>query len=373
MGINIGISGIILNKNRRGFEIYLRQLLESLIEIDEDFHIYLYTDKQIDNIESNSKITQRIIARKLNNFIWKNFQLPFHVIRDKIDVFHFPDNSVWLFPFVKTVVTLHDISPVLCKENKLVSSWMLFLIRFIYFLIRINTRIIITDSLSSKKDIDRYFCLKYDKVNHIPLSYDEDFRIDPEIRNNVELGIGKGFVLYVGGIDRRKNIIKLVEAINIIRNKRNMDVKLVIVGEYKQIKGMSYLTESDIISDDKIKEFVFFTGFTDKRKLIELYNNASVFVLPSLYEGFGLTVLEAMSCGVPVVVSDMEWGHEITGGNALFADPKNAEDIAEKILCLLNDKELADKLIKSGLEHIKNFSWKDTARKTLEIYKKVAQ
>jgi|GEM_PF-1890125 len=375
MGINVGISGVVLKKNRRGFEVYLRQLMESLSRIDNDFHIYLYTDKEVEDICFGSKISNRVISRKLNGFFWRNVQLPFHVIRDKIDVFHFPDNSVWLVPVVPTVVTLHDISPVLCSAHNLVSGWMLVLIKFIYFCIKVNSRFIITDSKTSKKDIDRYFGFTNSKVIAVPLAYDRSFTHVVK-RDGIEqfeqFEQDKGYVLYVGGIDRRKNIAKLVKAVDVIQNLHKRDIKLVIVGEYKKIKGIPYLTEDDIIRDTGMDKFVVLKGYISETELVELYNNASVFVLPSFYEGFGITVLEAMACGVPVIVSDMDWGHEITGGNSLFIDPENENDIADKIYSILADKELSAKLRKAGLEHAKKFSWINTAQKTLEIYKKAA-
>ncbi len=374
MTMNIGISGIILNRNRRGFESYLRQLLEELARLDGDFHIFLYTDRPVREFDRFGKITVRIIPNRIKTFFWRNISLPIRVFRDKIDVFHFPDNSVWLVAWKPTVVTLHDISCVLHRDKKLMSFRMLNVIKMIYFAIKKISRVIITDSKISRTDIETYLELSAGSIVDIPLSCGERYKVLSGFKIQEylkEFDIGSEFILFVGGIDRRKNIISLIKAVEMVRQRCARDVKLVIIGEYKKSKGGHYLRRSELLYDKKVKEFVKLMGYVDDEKLVAFYNAATMFVLPSIYEGFGITVLEAMSCATPVLVSDRAWGRDICADNALFFDPENEVDIAEKISIILNDKELSDRLCQKGLKHVKNFSWQKTALQTMETYKRV--
>lgn len=371
--MNIGISGIILTRNRRGFERYLRDLVVHLAKLKDDSHIYLYTDRPITEFSSYDKITVRVIPKRLKTFFWRNIFLPVHVIRDKIDIFHFPDNSVWFFPWKPTVVTLHDISPLLCRKQKIVSWWMVPIIKLIYFFIIRVARVIVTDSDSSKNDIDRYFGLGEGKVACIPLSH-EHFFAPPTAEESLQIendSTGESRVLFVGALDKRKNVVKLIEAVAIVRKRWKKNVRLIIVGEVKKSSGFRYTSRKELFYNNETKDFVTVAGYVNLHTLKELYCSATVYVLPSFYEGFGITVLEAMSCGTPVIVSESSWGHEITGDNALFIDPANEVDIAEKIIRILNNPELAAQMRVSGLAHAASYSWAATAEKTLTLYKKV--
>ncbi len=369
--MNIGISGIILNRNKRGFEFYLRQLVEHLARLDGEFHIFIYTDRPLDDFSGSDKVTVRVVPNRFRTFFWRNFSLPLEAFRDKIDIFHFPDNSVWLFPWKPTVVTLHDISPVLCRKQNITSRWMLVIIRLIYFFIVTNARLIVTDSKSSKRDIERYFGLPEGRVVAVPISCNPKFQSVNNNQNKDRLNdikLGEKTVLFVGALDRRKNVVKVVQAVEIVRQRWKKDVRLIIVGQIKRIKGLRYTRRKEILYHRNIKDFVSLLGYVDLNKLIALYNVADVYVLPSHYEGFGMTVLEAQSCGTPVILSDSNWADEISGGNCLFIDPDNEVDIAEKILLMLKNSDLANELHRKGIDHAKTFSWHTTAENMLRIY-----
>ena len=158
-----------------------------------------------------------------------------------------------------------------------------------------------------------------------------------------------------------------------MRKRWQKDVKLVIVGEYRRLRGIPYARRREIVHDPAMREFVKFAGYADNDTLVALYNAASLFVLPSFYEGFGIPVLEAMSCGTPVIVSESLWGHEVTGDHALFFDPYDVIDIAEKMLVALSKPKIADQMREKGLLHVKKFSWSVTAKKTFAVYQEVAK
>lgn len=374
--MRIGIAGNVLNKNRRGFEMYLRQLLDGLDTLAH-CRVFLYVDTPLDDFKYANNITVKVVPNPIKTMVWRNISLPIQAMRDKIDVMHFPDNNTWFFPWKPTVVNLHDIAPVLCREHHITTRWMLVVIKMIYFVIMRVARKIITGSRCSKMDIERYFGTSTGKVVAIHDAYDEStFKVMP--RQMVEQKIAgivdpdETYVLFVGGIDRRKNIVSIVEAMAIVRDRWKKNIKLVIVGEYRKLKGIPHTRRSEILYDKSVREFVKLTGYVDKPTLAALYNAAALFVLPSFYEGFGIPVLEAMACSTPVIVSESRWGHEITGDNALFFDPYDVVDIAEKILIVLKNEKIAEALSKKGLEHSKKFSWRKTAEKTFALYKEVA-
>jgi len=376
--MRIGISGLILNKNKRGFEIYLRQLIKHLDKLDEYFHIYLYVDIFMDDFNDCQNITVRVIPNKSKNFIWRNFLLPIQVFKDKIDVFHFPDNSVWFIPFKPTVVTLHDIAPILCRKYNITTKWMLALIRVIYFFIIRNSKAIISVSKSSKQDIDRYFSLPPGKSYAVYNGFDNSaFKVlkESEVVRRLKDLVNPDdlIVLFVGGIDRRKNIVNLVKAVEVLRERWKKEVKLVIAGEYKKLKGIPYLRRREIFFEKNVKDFVKILGYVDEDTLVALYNIASVYVLPSHYEGFGLTILESMACATPVIVTESVWAHEVAGYGACFVDPKDVVDIAEKIQVILRNDKLAERLLEKGFDNLKRFSWDKTAEETFEIYYRVAK
>ncbi|MDX9702715.1 MAG: glycosyltransferase family 1 protein [Candidatus Auribacterota bacterium] len=375
--MRIGIAGNILNKNRRGFEIYLRHLITHLNCIP-DCKIVLYLDRPSDDFNHLENVSVRLVTNNVKTFVWRNIFLPYHAFKDKIDVMHFPDNNTWFIQWKPTVVTLHDIAPIICKTHRITTGWMLFIIRIIYFFIKRTARKIITVSRSSKMDIERYLATPAGKVVAIHNGWDDKgFHVIPkdEAYRKISSIVDPNdqFILFVGGIDRRKNVTAIVQAVDIVRKRWKKDIKLVISGEYKKIKGIPYTLRSEIFYDPSVREYVKLAGYTDKETLIALYNAASLFVLPSFYEGFGIPVIEAMSCATPVVVSESLWGHEVTGDNALFFDPYDVVDIAEKMLVALRNTKLSEKFRKKGLLHVKNFSWHNTAHKTYEVYKQAVR
>jgi len=179
-----------------------------------------------------------------------------------------------------------------------------------------------------------------------------------------ELGITKNYLLFVGTIQPRKNLQRLIEAFSKIKNK---EIELVLAGK----PGWLYEDIYDAPKKLGILERVKFIGHVRDEQLPSLYSGASVFVFPSLFEGFGLPILEAMSCEVPVLTSKVSCMPEISGGKALLVDPYKTSEIVSGIEKLLNDKKLANRLVKEGREWSRRFTWEKTAKKTIAVFEKV--
>ncbi|MCD6594796.1 glycosyltransferase family 4 protein [bacterium] len=177
----------------------------------------------------------------------------------------------------------------------------------------------------------------------------------------------KKFIMFLGTIEPRKNLVGLLKAYSSIHTK--IEHKLVIVGG----KGWKYSNIFETIEKLQIKDKIIFTGFVATGDLPAIYSSADIFVYPSFYEGFGIPLLESMACGTPVMTSDISSMPEVVGDVALLFDPYSVEDIAEKILKLARDNSMRNILSEEGIERAKKFSWEKSARKILNIYKKVIE
>ncbi len=304
-----------------------------------------------------------------------NQELPEHV-----DVIHYP----YFDPFFRsytidaqnTVVTVHDLTPIVFKEQFPVGlkGWWQW---------QMNKRmlkkakVIVTDSKASAKDIIRIVRVEEERVKTVYLAASEEFvRI-----TNYELRIKKvkekynlpeQFALYVGDVTWNKNLPRIIDA------AQDANVPLVLAGKavVSTDYDASHPWNKDLVTvQEKIKKStnVITLGFIPTDDLVALYNLATVFVMPSLYEGFGLPVLEAMQCGCPVITSQEGSLPEVAGEAAYYVDAYKTEDIRKGIEEVIKNKKLQDQLREKGLQQAKQFSWKKTAEEMVKVYREVAK
>jgi glycosyltransferase involved in cell wall biosynthesis len=234
---------------------------------------------------------------------------------------------------------------------------------------------IITISETSKKDIVRFLGIPQGKIFAIHLAQREIFRVieDKEQLERIKrkYSLPQKFVLYVGDVNYNKNILGMVGAC------KKAKIPVVIVGKQavstdfdrEHIENRFLRTLLERYGDDKD---VIRLGFVDDNDLVGIYNLASLYCQPSFYEGFGLPLLEALASGCPIVAAKTQALVEIGEPAVLFFDPKSPNDMVEKILMVLTDNELREQLIETGKVLVKNYSWDRVARKTAEVYRKVA-
>lgn len=315
----------------------------------------------------------------------------------KYDIVHFTSFKPFevSLPFFKPkntkfVLTIYDLIPLIYPKNYPagIKGKIKFLIN--KFLIQKNVDVIITISETSKKDICRFLNIKPKKVYVIYLAPRENFGVKTRVKLKTiskKYKLPEKFVLYVGDINYNKNIPVLLKACEIA------DVNLVIVGkqaldiedggmDIRSLRGpMDYIRFLFNLPHPELKHYqslqnsfknnpkVFRLGFVPDSDLAEIYKLATVYCQPSLYEGFGLPVLEAFSSGCPVVSSKTQALVEIAEAAALFADPQNPNDFAQKILEILNNNVLREQLINTGRVLASKFSWQKTAKQTYDVYK----
>jgi glycosyltransferase involved in cell wall biosynthesis len=228
---------------------------------------------------------------------------------------------------------------------------------------------IITDSTYIKKDILRFYSISEEKIDVVPLGVEE--RLRPMRPTETEAvrgryGIGFPYLLHVGRVEKKKNLSRTLQAFAQIKRGLAKPVKVVLVGT----PGPGAEEVFRIIRDLDLEEDVHSVGYASQKDLPALYAGATLFLFPSLYEGFGMPVLEAMACGTPVLTSNVASLPEVAGDAAVQVDPYDVGSIADGILRLVEDPALREVCIRKGLERAKGFTWERTARATLAVYRK---
>jgi glycosyltransferase involved in cell wall biosynthesis len=300
-----------------------------------------------------------------DQFIFPHIAVPLAARRIKPDVIYFTNNIVSYFGNTPSVVFIMDMTPFIIPKS---FNYFHGVYQRHYFRFAIKkAKRIVTISENSKKDICRFLNVDSKKITVIPLASNlgKRIKIDPGAWNKLKerLGEFEPFILYAGAIHPRKNVARLIEAFSELKRSKSIPHKLVIAGVFRWKTKELIGTAAAV----KAREEVIFTGRVSDEELTLLYKSCDAFVYPSLYEGFGLPVLEAMSLGAPVITSNISSLPEVAGDAAVLVDPKSVKEMAEAMWRVLNDPSFAQKLREAGKERAKLFSWEETARRTLEI------
>jgi glycosyltransferase involved in cell wall biosynthesis len=231
---------------------------------------------------------------------------------------------------------------------------------------------IIAISENTKKDIMDCFGIEDEKIRVIYLGVDRQFSPQPDPNEADVLSkynLPSGYILNVGTLEPRKNLLRLINAYKMVASTREPVPKLVIVGW----QGWRNEDLGKLVRESGLADQVVLVGYVPDDDLPTLYRNATVFVYPSLYEGFGLPPLEAMACGTPVITSNVSSIPEVVGDAGILIDPYNTTEIARAIASVLNNEELRESLRTSGLVRSRLFNWDKTARETLKLYQEVIE
>lgn len=301
-------------------------------------------------------------------------------LSQKVDLVHYPyfEPFFLTLPFLpgnKRVVTVHDLTPLVFPQHfktglkgKLKWEIQKFLLK--------NADAIITDSLSSKKDIMKFTGIEDVRINVIYLAAGEQFRkikiSQAEVNSfKKKRGLPEKFVLHVGDVTWNKNLPRLIESVE------KINIPLVMVGKALVDKDIDLNNpwNKDLVHVRRKIEGnrkLICLGFISNEDLVFLYNIASIFIMPSLYEGFGLPILEAMSCGCPVVTSREGSIPEVVGEAAIRVNAYDANSIAMGMNRVINSSDLRANLSEKGIMQSKKFTWKKTAEETMRVYKKIA-
>lgn len=295
------------------------------------------------------------------------------------DIVHYPLFDLFkptlpLFKSQKTVVTIHDLTPLLFPDHY--PPGIKGTLYNVYQKIALKgCSAIITDSISSKKDISGILNVNKDTVFVIHLAPSGRYKPITDITNLEKIAnkynLPIKFALFTGSVNWNKNIINLTKAC--LKAK----IDLVLVGkDFEDISNLDHPEKAsfkEFLNVCHDKPQIHLLGFIPDDDLVTITNLSFVQLLPSFYEGFGLPILEAQACGVPVITSKTSSMPEIGGGGAIYVDPENVNEISEAIIELSKNHQLINKLIKAGFENTSHFSWKKTAAETLAVYQHVLQ
>jgi len=378
--MRIGIDSTYLDVSyKSGVYYYLKNLLDALAKIDKHNSYYLYYNSLIRGkkrfLKPSSRFTRRvlrcpnILERVFGREVFYRFlekYFAYAVRKDRLDVFFSPHLRLPALDNVRCVVTINDIAFLSLPEYRRREE-AAFLKMFIKRIEEKQAEVIAISEFT-KSEILKYTKINEQRIRVIPYGRDLRFRkigsLNPDIRK--KYNIPEQFILYVGSIEPRKNIQVLIKTFFYLKQEKKIPHKLVIIGG----KGVMYKEVFRQIAPywQRIKEDVIFRGQVSNNLLVYFYNLCNVFTTCSLYEGFGLPVLEALGCGCSIVCSDIPVFRKVAGDAVLFADPYAPEDFAAKIYRILSDADLSKSLQEKALRRAAFFSWEDTARKTLKVY-----
>jgi glycosyltransferase involved in cell wall biosynthesis len=289
---------------------------------------------------------------------WYDIKVTAALKKHKADVFVSPDGFCSLTTSVPQCVAVHDLS-FLHFPSHIKKSHLLFYKRYTpKFLAKAKT--IITVSDFSKEDIVKHYKTPEEKINVVYSAAKEIFKpvaekVKEEVKNKYTEG--KEYFIYIGAIHPRKNLLNILKAFSLFKKRQQSNFKLIIAGRLAWKND----TLAENLKTYKYKGDVIMTGYVAETELVNLLASAYCLVYPSLYEGFGVPPLEAMQCNVPVITSQSSSMQEICGDAALYADPQNYTDIADKMMQVYKDETLRNELIKKGRDMCKKYSWDKTA------------
>ena len=373
----IGIDASRAARARRtGTETYALELIKGLAKLTSPhLRLRLYTPHppQHNDWPDSSTVETRVIPWPR---MWTHLRLAAELRQHPPDVLFVPAHVLPLYCPVPAVVTVHDLGYVHYPQaHPLFDRW------YLEWTTRRHTRVarhILADSQATKADLVTIYRADPRKISVVYLGRDESLApvTDIEVINEAKAryNISGDYLLYLGTLHPRKNLVRLVEAFGMaLQSLQNWNPKvqllhssslqLVIAGQ----KGWLYDEIFAKVQALGLENQVIFPGFIRDEDKPALLSGALAYVFPSLYEGFGLPVLEAMACGTPVLAGNVSSLPEVAGNAALLVDPRDVGEIAEGITRLVADPALRDNLVKRGFRQIQNFSWERAATQVLEI------
>lgn len=347
-----------------GLGRYIRNLVFNLQKIDqENEYIILLIKKDFDKLNFEKNFSKKLVDIRWYTF-QEQLQLPKVLKSLKPDLVHFPHFNVPILYKGKFLVTIHDLIHQHFKTRD-VTTRNPFYFKFkqiayhqAFSKALINSRKIITPTKFVKNQLVDEWKVNENKIEVTYEGVDES--IIQLVNKKQDSSINGKYIFYIGNAQPHKNLPFLIENFLEIKD-RFEDLKLVLAGPNHLFW--------DRIKQKYPDKSIVYKGFVSEEEMVELYQNAEMFVLPSLEEGFGIPVLEAMACGTPVVCSNIGSLKEVGGGAALYFDPTDKADFQEKLVIILNNKRLKTELINNGKSRYQTFSWESMAIQTQKIYR----
>ncbi len=373
--MRIGFNGIVIQEKNSGAKECFVNFLDSVPQLDSDHEFVIYLARELGQeyfqrfawakcvcTPLSSEIAYQRVLRGL--LYWRG-----RLSEDNVDLFHTTYYPIPPLVDKKTILTVHDVRLMRFPETYSRSRYWFLKLAVPYSVKRADK--IIADSDFTKEELVKLLGVPREKIAVVHPGANPRFKpIRDQTslkRVTAKLSLPDRFVLFVGHLEPRKNLARLVEAFSILKSKTKLPHKLVILGR----ESWGYKPVLEAAERHNECSDIVFTGYVDEDDLPLVYNLADALALPSLYEGFGLPLLEAMACGVPVVTSKVSSLPEVAGKAAILVDPYNVEEIADGLVAALGDEALRRALINKGLARAKKFRWEEAAAQIIHVYEEV--
>lgn len=378
--LKIGVNARYLQRRMSGIERYILELILNLEKIDmnNEYLLFFNKDAAIPFIPKQENVRTIVSSfptrQRLLRLFWEHICLSYEIKKNNVDIFHGPAFFVpiWKPKDCKYVITVHDITFV--KYPKAFTFGTKLYYQFLFPRSLQLADVVITDSESTKKDIIEYYGVKEEKIKVIYLGISDVF-LKKQSKEKIKAvkekySLPEKYLLFTGVLSPRKNVETIVSAFNQIKKEPHFsNHKLLIVGR----KGWLYEGIFAKVKRLHLEQEVFFIDYICEDDLPVIYFLAEIYLFPSLYEGFGLPILEAMVSGCPVITSNISSMPEVAGDAALLINPLNVEELVVAIKKIHENPEIRKKLLEKGRLQIKRFSWEKTAEETRNIYLQLVQ
>lgn len=376
--MRIGIQAYLWSRagsyRQSGVSTYIRHLVRGQASAagGDEILVYLPSTDPVPDVPLGPHLRVRVspipLGHPLVRLGWEHSGFPFTLWRDRVDLLHATMNvAPWWTP-CPVVVTIHDLA-YLRYPHVHPRGRRIYLSAFTRFTVR-RARAVIAVSEYTRGEIGRLLRVPDERTHVIYEGVDADFCPLPQ--DQVEAfrrrrGLPEHYLLYVGNLEPRKNLVRLVQAYAGLADKGG--TRLVLAGA----RGWGYGDLFQAVDQLGLSGRVLFPGFVPREELPLWYNGAQAFVYPSLYEGFGLPPLEAMACGIPVIVSTAASLPEVVGEAGLQVPPEDVQALTAALQRLLTDKDLKASLVERGLAQAQRFTWERMARETANLYRRVLE
>ena len=367
--MRIGIDARLLLRPGGGIGRYAALLIEALARRDQSYGYVLFTDRP-GKVSLPPNFSLRCLPSR-SGTLWTQVFLPGQLDQERIELYHATSNfDLPVRRRCRYVTTVHDLACLLYPE------WFPWKHRLLFRLLigrAVRTsEVVLADSQHTERELREYLDVPAEKISVAPLFASESFsplrdsdRIAAVKRKH---GLKGEYLLFVGVLQPKKNVGRLVEAFSILRAQRKewRDLQLAIAGSW----GWGPVHPIYWVDKFSVSGYVVVLGHVPEDEMVALYSGARLFVLPSLHEGFGLPLLEAMACGTPVICSNVGALPEVVGSAALLFDPTKPEEIADAARRVLDDTALQARLIAEGHSRVRRFSAESMASATLGAYQR---
>lgn len=350
-------------RDRTGVENFVYQLILNLAKIDHKNIYFLYTNSPLPKeLKEQINFVEQLNQKKR---FWNSWFLPIILRQYPCDVYLQATDKIPRTAPEKSVAVVHDFAWKYFPEAY--STFQNLRQRQTIENYASRAKKLICVSNSTRRDLVKYYPKLKTKTAVVPLGYDQNI-FHPIDHPKDLLKIDAPYILYVGRIEERKNSVRLINAFVKLKKEKNIPHKLILLGSPgHNFESISHLIQNLV----QYSKDVILPGFVNHAKLPEIIARSDVFAFPTLYEGFGLAVLEAMACGAAIVTSDTSSLPEVVGDGALLCDPTDENDIANKIYSLISDEKLRRKYSAAAISQAQKFSWEKTSKQTLDILEKL--